>query len=335
MNRWIRWLSLLLAVQVLLTLALGLFHGGLSAAPPAGKPLVAATDGVDRLTIEGPDNARVVLQKQAGAWQLPDETDFPADAARVQQVLQHIGAVKTGAVVSTTRQARQRFRVADGAFERRVTLAAGGRTVAKFYLGDSSSAHDVHLRRDGENAVYDVDLGAWEFPATAADWEDKSVLQIPEEDIRSIEVNGLTLTRAAAPAASPSPATGGAPAAAGPAAWRAQGLGKGESLADAAAATLAQRIAGLQIGSVLGSKEDASYGLAKPALQFSVTRTSGRTIDYRLGLIAGSMDYALKSSARDEYFRLPEAAAKELIDGAQRQTLAPRAGSAKKQKAPP
>lgn len=321
MNRWIRWLSVLLALQLALGIALHFSSSRLSAAPATGAPLLAAApNGADRLTIEGPDGTRVVLVRRAGTWQLPAEADFPADETKIKQLLAHLASVKTGAAVSKTRESRQRFRVANDSFERRVTVAAGDKILAKIYLGDSPSPRQVHLRRDGQSAVYDVDLGTWQFPDDPADWENKEILHVAQRNIRSMEVAGMTLTQAAPPATTA--ATVAKPASTqAAAAWQTAGLRKGEKLNGTAAATLAQRISNLDIGSVLGREDKPDYGLAKPELKFAVTRDDGHRIEYRLGRMSEGQDYVLKSSAHAEYFRLPESTAHELIDAAKRETL--------------
>ena len=321
MNRWIRWLAALLALQLALGIALHFSRTGLSAAPSVGAQLLsAAPDSVDALTIEGAGGKKVELQKKSGTWQLPAESGFPADASKVRELLTHMAAVKTGTVVSNTRESQQRFKVADDIFERRVTLAAGGKTLAKLYLGDAPSPRQVHVRRDGDNAVYDVELGSWEFPADAADWEDKGVLHVDQQDIRAIEIDGLTLTRAAAATTAAKVAKpGGTPTA--PQWQTSTSLKKGETLNAAAVDTLAQRIANLDIGSVLGRADQPDYGLAKPELQFAITRADGKRTEYRIGHMAKGQDCALKSSARDEYFQVPATTAQGLIDAAKRDTL--------------
>ncbi len=330
MKRWIRWLSVLLAIQVVLAIGLQISSSRLSAAPVAGAPLLSSsTDGADHLTIEGPDGAKVELVRRAGTWQLPQEADFPADEGKIKQLLTHMASVKTGAAVSKTHSSLQRFKVADDNFERRVTLAAGKKILARIYLGDSPSPRQVHLRRDGKDAVYDVDLGTWQFPADPADWEDKAILHVPQRSIQSIEVDGLTLTHAAPTATTA--ATVAKPAATQHAdVWQAKGLRKGEELDSTAATTLAQRLSSLDIGSVLGRENRSDYGLARPALQFAITRDDGHRIEYRLGRMSKGGDYVIKSSAHAEYFRIPAGTANELIDAARRDALVPAAKGHKK-----
>jgi hypothetical protein len=319
MTVWIRRLSVLLALQVLLGIALHLSHAGLSSGPATGAPVLATAPGADKLTIEGPDKQRVELRKVDGNWQLPDEGDFPVDAARIQALLKHLSEVETGAAVSTTRGAWQRFKVADDDFERRVTLATGDKQLARLLLGNTPSPRQIYLRRETEDAVYAVDLGSWEFPTTAADWEDKGILHVALQDIRSIMIGDLTVSQTPATQADATQAP----------AWQAKGLGRNQALDPKAAATLAQHIADLDIGSVLGRKELPEYGLAKPALQFTITRGNGQQITYLLGHLHDSQDLVLKSSAREEYFRLPSSTASTLLDAAKHDALVHKAAGGK------
>ena len=68
MNRKIQFLIGLLVAQLFLALGLGIASTSLSPTN-ANVPLLAADkDKVDRLTIEGPDTAKVVLAREAGSW---------------------------------------------------------------------------------------------------------------------------------------------------------------------------------------------------------------------------------------------------------------------------
>lgn len=71
----------------------------------------------------------------------------------------------------------------------------GDETLATLYLGTSSGVREVHLRTSEDDAVDAAELGVHEAPPKAADWEDKTVLQIPQAEIEKIILSYLTLTR--------------------------------------------------------------------------------------------------------------------------------------------
>jgi Domain of unknown function (DUF4340) len=345
-------LGALLVAQLLLAFGLS-FTGPHLSARATDKPLLSLGGSqVDRITIEGPDQAKVVLAKVGTTWQLPEEGGFPADKARTESLLKTLEGLKEGMPVATTSDALARFKVADDRFERRVTLASGGKTLATLYFGTSPSMREIHARRSGQGDVYSVAFATYQVPAKAGDWEDKAVLQIPKEDIEAIDVAGLHITRvppppAPAPAAAKAATTVAANAGAAPAAstttatatgtvppataqpeWQAIGLAKGQALNTEAADKLADLLAELRIGSVLGKAANPAYGVDKPVLDVTLVEHGGRKIEYVLGKAKDGKSYTLKASTRDEYFGMPAYTAEPLLDASKRDKLlaAPAAG---------
>jgi hypothetical protein len=320
MEKTIRVLVVLLAAQLLLAAGMRFTGPNLAAAHPHTPLLALGDKPVDRLTIEGPDGARVVLAKRDKGWVLPESGNFPADRVQVDTLLGRLEGLQRGLPVATSAGALKRFKVSDEGFERRVTLAHGDDTLATLYLGSAPDMHHVNARTAQDDVVYAVDFAAYEAPDKAGDWEDKAILQVPKEDIASIAAAGLTLHRASAAPADKAAAGGhGNPAV--PASWQIDGLGAGEVVDQAGAKDLAAQLAQLRVGAVLGTEAKPGYGLDKPALTLSVTRQGGAKIDYQLGP-TGKEGYAvLKSSTRPEYFRIPSYTADALIKAAGRTQL--------------
>lgn len=310
MNRTLIALAALLVAQLIAAAGLGFAANGLSG-PAKEVPLVALTDHeVDRITIEGPDKAKVVLAQAKGSWQLPDLGNFPADQTRVKSFVAALGKLHEGAPVATTQDALSRFKVGASNFERRVTLASAGKPVGTVYFGTSPSMREIHARRDGQHEVYSVQFASWQMPAKASAWEDKTLLQIPVKDITGIDVAGLHLVHAEE--------KGGGHA---KVAWQATGLGSGEALDQTAAASLAGALADLEFDHVLTGAPSAESGLASPALVLTVTRRGGASVVYRIGKSKDGKTYTLQSSARSEFFAVPSYAAEPLIAAASRDKL--------------
>lgn len=342
MEKTIRLLAVALAVQVLLALGLS-FTGPDLSAPAAGKPLLAFDAAkVDHITIEGPAAAKVALVHGDGGWNLPDAAGFPADGDRVAELLKRLAALTGGTPLATTPGAQQRFRVSDADFERRITLSTGDKVLGTLYLGAAPNMRQIDARAADSEAIFAVELAAHEFPVKTDDWVDRGLLRLPRDEITAIDVAGLHLERRPHPVpAAGSDAKGAADAkdqaeAAGTDAakghWQATGLAAGENLADAAVDTLAEKLADLTIGGVLGTEEKPEYGLGQPALSLKVTRSGGAQLDYRLGKAAQKDEYVLKVSSRAEYFRLPAYVADQFVKAAARETLT--AGATDKTQAP-
>jgi hypothetical protein len=343
MNKTIRLLATLLGIQLLFALGLQFTGTNLAATASNGNaPLITIDkDKVDHFTIEGPDAAKVILTKVEGNWQLPERHNFPADANKVKRLLGRLEGLKRGQPVTTTSGAHSRFKVTDDTFERRITLAAGGQTLARLYLGTSPGIRQVHARVDDQKPVYAVELETYDVPAAADGWEDKTLLEIPKTEIQSIDVAGLHLarmvesvtTKGSTPKDS-GPATKGSsenspeegvkpPAQPEPTqpAWQATGLVKDEIINRDAVNKLAGLLADLRFSSVAGWEAKVEYGLDEPILRLSLMRKGGQQVEYLLGKTPDKEEYTLKVSTRPEYFRLPTYTAKPLINAAKRETL--------------
>ncbi len=285
MNRTVAALAGLLAVQLVVAAGLGFARTGLSG-PAKQVPLVAlSSHKVDRITIEGPNKAKVVLAQLKGSWRLPGLADFPADQTRVKSLVDALGKLTEGLPVATTRDAQTRFKVSDTDFERRVTLSSGGKTIGTVLFGTSPSMREIHARREGQSGVYSVQFASWQMPAQESDWEDKRLLQIPVRDIAAIDVAGLHIVHTADEAAKAGGAKKGgaktgdakasdakvagakpndAKAAAKQPAWQASGLAAGETL-DQTAAGLMPRSLSCAAAAISGSA--ANDGTAKYSLR--------------------------------------------------------------------
>jgi hypothetical protein len=327
MQKTIGMLAVLLAAQ--LVLAVGMSYTGPSLAMHRpDTPLIDLGDRtVDRITIAAPDDQRVVLAQEGDGWVLPGTGDFPADKSRVDRLLGELKGLKRGLAVATTKGAQKRFKVSNDDFERRVQLARGDEMLATLYFGTSPGMRRVNARTSEDDAVYTTEFGVYDAPVKPEDWEDKGVLKIPPGEIDSIGLTGLTLERRpAAPAGTAAgdkdlqkPETR---------IWSSEGLADGEAVNQANADALAQQLAGLTTGAVLGTEANPDYGLDQPALAIQVQRQGGQTIEYRLGKRDKADDYVLKASSRPEYFRLPGYTADALVKAAARDQLVAVAGEA-------
>lgn len=350
MEKTIKILTIALAAQVVL--AAGLDYGHRRLAPvPSNTPLFKVDSAqVDHVLIEGSGNAKVELAKKDGKWTLNNPAGFPADAQKVDGLIDKLVALDHGAPVTTSASAEKRFKVANDDFERRITLAAGDKTLAQLYVGNSPSMHEVHARAAKEDSVYSIKFASYDAPVKSTDWEDKTILEIPPDKIQAIDVAGLHLQHQPAPAAAATAmptasvnangkvaVTGLTPA--GPDAsekptapqWTATGAGDLTRFSAGAADKLAQQLADLRFRDVLGTAPKPGDGMDHPVLHFRVLRQDGSEVDYTLarseppastataGQSAKSKaepppeQYTLKVSARPEYFALDTAQAKSLL----------------------
>nr|MBS0019665.1 DUF4340 domain-containing protein [Gammaproteobacteria bacterium] len=328
MQRWIPVLAIVLGLQLALAVVLGVSGDRLTAQQPDTPLVQAELKTADRLLIEGPHpgdppsdqaaekTAPVALSKQDGGWILPSYADAPADAARVQGVLDKLADTKRGYAVATTAGALKRFKVADDAFERRVVVSHGDEILATIYLGSSPGLRKTHARTAADEAVYAVELTAYELPSQADEWLDKGLLKADTEALGAIEMtwrgqSGLRLIRHDEGADDPQKDG-----------WRAEGLPEGEQLNAEQARVLARAITELRVDGVLGTEAKPEWRQDEPLLTLGLEKRDGERVLWTLSKPEKGDRHVLKASNRPWYLELEEWNAKPLLEAAARDKLA-------------
>ena len=175
-----RILSAILALQLVLLAAL---YWPRSSGPVSAGALLAemAGDALRRISIEGGDAQSVTLSRDADSapWQLA--SGLPADESKVAALLDALTERDSGFAIADSAGAAARFQLADDAFERRIRLANTD-TERAVYLGSSPSFRKIHARREGESAVYVLELNSYDAPTTENDWLDRSLLALRNID---------------------------------------------------------------------------------------------------------------------------------------------------------
>ncbi len=278
-------LGALLALQVVLAVSLNLGRDSYRAFEPEEKLLALDAGRVDGIRIVAGDGGEVLLEKRDGQWRLPGLSGFPADQAAAERLVERLTALDKGWPVATTGSASRRFKVADGAFERKLTLAKGDETLAVLFVGTSPGFRKVHVRVPGEESIYAVEFSAFEANAEADDWIDKGVLSQPSDDIQRVDLPGLSLSREDGRLVVTE-------------------LMEGEETIEDEARRLLDRIAGLRVRSVLGTEQKPEYRQDQPLLRYSVALESGVQREYVVSKPEDADYYVLKASQRDEYFKM-------------------------------
>lgn len=131
---------------------------------PSGRAVVAPTSlfdgGVEAFThLEvfgaSSDEEAVVLDKADGRWVVTSSGGFPADADKLDDVLDAVAGLRIGSPMATSAASHEALGVTPEARQRKLVVTAGGEPVT-LWLG-AGGRDTVHLRREGEDAVYRVD----------------------------------------------------------------------------------------------------------------------------------------------------------------------------------
>lgn len=177
-------LSFALAIQLAIIVVVMAARAGAVAEP---EPfLTFDAQSVDSLAVANADG-KVEIVKSGDAWQLSD--GVPADADKVQEVLDKLDDVSGTWPVASSASTAERFEVTADNHQRHLQLKAGEETVADIYLGTSPGYRKAHARHSDDDDIYAIGFSNYEAGVKASDWLDKSLLR-PSGDIATIKREG-------------------------------------------------------------------------------------------------------------------------------------------------
>jgi hypothetical protein len=335
-------LSILLAVQLGLALLLATRHDPLAGAK-LDTPLLpaSAVKGTDQLIIESkeakpvgstaatgadvtagtvatagtntPDTARVEILRKDGKWVLPGQFDAPADANRVNMLLDRLAALKRGLPVATSEASLRRFKVVDSDFERRVELKAAGAILDTLYLGTSPGLRKSDARTSADHAIYAVDLPAYELPTDPGSWLNADLLRedavgLTELDVGTSSTDRVQLVK--------HKGAGGQPTT-----WTDPALSGNAHIDSAHAEVLAAQLSQMRPDKVLGIAPMPEWQQDHPVLTLELKDENAKTVEWTLSKPSSGDYYVLKSSAQPWFFSVGSAQAKAMIDAGSRDQL--------------
>lgn len=320
MEKKIKWLGVLPVAQLVAVAAVGLRGSGIVGQPAVGSLLEFSADTVDKIEITGSDNKTVTLGRMDDRWQLPSLEGLPAAPSKVDSLLSKLSSLEAGTPLATSDEARQRFKVAEDVFERRITLHSGDNKVPALYLGTGAGRGDSHVRPEDKDAIHIANLAAYDMPLSAEEWVDKTLLKMPEKEIEAIELADLKLVRTDADVEDSGSEESKAEQTSG---WMAKPApSEGKTLDQAAVKKLVSLIADLRIDRV--GKKTSSVENTDPraeALSFTVIKTNGDTVHYRLGKAEFEESFLLEVSTYPQQFRLSQWQGDKLVNAAAQQAL--------------
>jgi hypothetical protein len=317
MNTKIKLLAALLCVQILLALGLGFSHRQSNIPTPQSLVQGIVRDTIDTITLEGPDREgpdreKIVLARKNGAWVLGQGHDFPADTRGVNTLLDRLLALQTGTPVATTPEARERFKVDETSFERRITLETRDADPVVVYLGTSPGLRQVHARVDNDDAIYVVKMASYDVPLDSSSWEDKTLLQFPREKITGVRL-GDVYVKKQPDTTSGEPSGLNATNASQETRWHLAEDRDGQEVNGTCVDQLITWLDSVRFDEVWDPSAREKNALQQPVVQFEIQGEQGEHREYRLFHLPQQKTYVMTSSSRPEYFRLATHTAEEIM----------------------
>ena len=190
----------ILALQVLFFAFLTTRDAGLQSHAGIERLIEWDRSEMDGLRIGDAEGESIELKRSGDSWLTA--ADFPVDSARLEALLNQIEMLEHGIAVAHTTESAKRLKVAEDDYERVVEILEEGKVVQKFYVGTGAGARRTHVRRAGEKSIHTVALDTFGLFTGTEFWQDKTVFDIPVEQVKSLKAGDLFVEKIPAPAES-------------------------------------------------------------------------------------------------------------------------------------
>ena len=158
------------------------------------QPLLPfSTAEIEKLVISDDEETSATLEKVNGIWVLPEKQSVAINADKISELVEKFKTLELTWPVATTTGSHERFEVAENKFQRKLVFMKGEQQLGILYLGSSPGFRKVHIRRDGEDAVFSVELNTYDIPAVAKDWLDLGMLAV--ESVNKISAGDFALSK--------------------------------------------------------------------------------------------------------------------------------------------
>ena len=177
MNRTIKLLSVVLVVQI--ALAVVVWGTRSSTTVASHEALIPEAKKATEIVLEDPEEGRLTLRQKDGEWFLEDDTK--ADSNRVKRLLDTLSELTESFPVARSDDARNRFKVAEDEFRRKVPLRRGEDALATLLVGSSPAMGESHIRLADADAIYRAELPVYELPPDRSSWQAPEPEPEPEQ----------------------------------------------------------------------------------------------------------------------------------------------------------
>lgn len=135
---------------------------------------------------DGEGQESVKLARKGDGWVIAGADDFPAKKDEVKSLISTLAGLRSRNQVLTGSTYHEKLEVAEDAYRRKIVLTTGGEKMTAF-LGTSPSFKNIHVRKAGDDAVYQAsNLSESDAGARAWNWVDRTYVKIPKEQVWAV-----------------------------------------------------------------------------------------------------------------------------------------------------
>ncbi|MEW5767570.1 MAG: DUF4340 domain-containing protein [bacterium] len=133
------------------------------------------------------DQAKIVLAKQKGEWQISDPLKYRANQAYVEDLLGNILSLEIDALASELPEKQTFYGVDTGGII--VKVSAEDRPLSSFIIGKQSYPH-TYLRPLNSTQIYRVKgVSRWYYTRQISDWRDKTIFDFDTASVKEITLS--------------------------------------------------------------------------------------------------------------------------------------------------
>lgn len=289
MNGTIKWLVIILVVQIGLAGYLASRSNPLEAFQ-ANEPLLSFdVDQVDTIVIEDGEGEKLSLVKRdAKDWTIPSFFDFPVSKNKLSETLDKLKGLQKTWPVGTTKLAAKQLKVVDEDFERKVSFKKGEQVLGTMYVGSSPGFKKAHVRLNDEDLTYAVEVSSFDFATTNSTWRNRDLLRMNRDKLVAVRLPNFTLENKEGK-------------------FVPTELAENEEVDSGEVDSVIKKVTGMAFTDVFGKEAKEEYNLANPDFTFTLV-TEDEEYVYDFGLPKeGEKDasyYVLKTSGAPFYFKV-------------------------------
>ncbi len=285
-------LFILLLIQA--GLIVYLYQPAASAKPAAAIFADLQPQKVKGISITDENGKTITLRRDEGSGWLVGADKFPGNGEKIERIIKKIATLKQTRLVARSKGSRVRLKVGEELFNRKITLSMAAGRKLTFFLGTAPSSKSVHLRRKGDDNIYQVSgLSTWQLGVDNPSWWQTKYVYINPDDLTALSLRGkknIELSRN------------------GKKVWQAAGAGAGQVVNKSRLNGLISTVCALDVTSY----QAADFKPQGKAVATITYKIGAKTIELKIWPPdVKTSDQLIKSSGSKFYARLPSYILKE------------------------
>ena len=249
-------------------------------------------DSITGLVIADSTGTSLAFHKTAEGWVMPDNANYPAKESEITKTLEELLDTTTARLVTKTATSHKPLKVAEDAFERKLTIKTADGSTYEVLVGTLASTAANHVRLlPGDEVYLSSELAYYRIYTTLSSWADTAYVSAASTDVTSLSLenaNGIFKFERIDEAT-----------------WKMDGVPSDREFNQNNLTSLVSRFTSLRLEEPVALLKDArpEYGLDDPQCVVSAM-TSGdnpRTITITIGAMTDDEKFYYASSNESEY----------------------------------